>query len=87
MFSPKKSKSKAKRKFIRDNKIPGWAADLQQVSRQVLRQRADVGCQPVEIYGICLVQKLDTNVIFKGSEFYNRGSSAKWHRNPYSDFE
>ncbi len=28
MFSPKKSKSKAKRKFIRDNKIPGWAADL-----------------------------------------------------------
>jgi len=38
-FTPKKSKSNAKRIFIRNKKIPKWAENIQKVQEEVLKQK------------------------------------------------
>jgi hypothetical protein len=50
-------------------------------------QKKDPKFDAAEIYGICLVEKLDTNVIFNDNDFYQRGSSARWNHHPYSQFQ
>lgn len=84
MYSPKKSKSKAKRLYIHRKRVPRWAEDLNKVNDMVHQQKRNPKYDTTEIYGICLVEKLDTNVIFNGNEIYHRGSSARWNRHPYS---
>jgi len=81
MHSPKKSKSNKKRLYMRNKKIPKWAEDMNKVKEIVIRQMHEM--DPDKIYGTCVVEKLDTNVIFGQNENYIRGSSARWLRNEY----
>ncbi len=88
MHSPKKSKSQKKRLFVHNKRVPRWAEDLGRINEAVFRQSQDPNYDPFLIYGTCLVERLDSNLIFGISEKYCRGSSAKWtdaHRleNPY----
>jgi hypothetical protein len=85
MYSPKKSKSKAKRLYINKKRIPRWAADLERINHIVRIQKNDPKFDPEHIYGICVIERLDTNVMFNRREIYNRGSSARWNRHPYSN--
>ena len=86
MNSPKKSKSTKKRLFIRDKKVPRWAIDLERIYSVVDDQTQDFKFNPLNIYGLCVAEKLDTNVIFNKEQVYFRGSSAKWNRNPFDQF-
>lgn len=89
LCSPMKSKSQAKEKrrlYIRQKKIPEWASDLEKVSQLVIAQRDDPRIDPDSIYGSCMVENLNTNVIFKTDVKYYRGSSAKWSRNLLNQF-
>lgn len=84
MHSPKKDKSKVKRMVMRGKAVPQWAQDKKKVDQVVKQQMADPKFDAADIYGICLVENLDTNVIFGDSQVYHRGSSARWNRYPYS---
>ena len=86
LHSPKKSKSQKKRLYIRNKKIPRWAEDITRVNEMVDSQREKGELDPNLIYGFCVVEKLDTNIIFSSCDKYLRGSSAKWTRNPYNQF-
>lgn len=86
LHSPKKSKSQKKRMYMRNKKIPRWAEDIAKVNEAVELQKEREELNPNQIYGFCVVEKLDTNIIFSFSEKYLRGSSAKWTRNPYNQF-
>jgi hypothetical protein len=78
LHSPKKSKSNKKRLYMRNKKIPRWAQDMEKVKETVLRQMTEM--DPDKIYGRCVVERLDTNIIFGHKEDYVRGSSARWAR-------
>lgn len=56
------------------------------MNEKVDSQREKGELDPNLIYGFCVVEKLDTNVIFSSCDKYLRGSSAKWTRNPYNQF-
>lgn len=86
LHSPKKSKSQKKRLYMRNKKVPRWAEDIEKVNEAVELQKEMQDLNPNQIYGFCVVEKLDTNIIFSFSEKYLRGSSAKWTRNPYNQF-
>jgi hypothetical protein len=59
---------------------------LQKVSETVIAQSHDPNFDPDCIYGPCVVELLNTNLIFNSSEKVYRGSSAKWSRNPFNHF-
>lgn len=67
LHSPKKSKSQKKRMYIRDKKIPRWAEDIAKVNEAVELQKAREDLNPSLIYGTCVVEKLNTNIIFNFS--------------------
>lgn len=77
--SPKKDKQVSKRLYIHQKRIPRWAEDLVEVSKEVERQ-AKTGKDPLSIYGVCVVEQLNTNVIFRLKEDFQRHSSAKWDK-------
>ena len=60
---------------------------MEKVKNTALQQKGDPKFNPEGIYGVCVVEKLDTNIIFKRDKIYFRGSSARWQRHPYSHFE
>lgn len=73
--SPKKVPKK-KRLFVGNKKIPRWAEDLGKIEEQCQKQKG----QGVEVFGRCVVEHLDTNIMFKGrKEGIVRTSSAKWN--------
>lgn len=89
LCSPVKSKSQAKEKrrlYIREKIIPKWAEDLQKLDELVVAQRNQPRIDPDRIYGRCVVEHLNTNVIFKSNAVVYRGSSAKWKGNLMSQF-
>jgi hypothetical protein len=86
LYSPKKSKSPCKRLYIRSKKIPRWAEDLEKVNEMVRVQNDNPDINPNAVYGCCIVERLNTNVIFNAEGKYYRGSSAKWNRNPFNQF-
>lgn len=88
LCSPVKSKSQAKQKrlYIREKIIPKWAEDLQKLDTLVMEQREEPRIDPDRIYGRCVVEHLNTNVIFRSNAMLYRGSSAKWKGNLSSQF-
>ena len=83
--SPKKSKSQVRlkrRMFVGNKRVPRWAEDLEKVADEVNRQQADARMRPGELYGECLVERLNSNLVMGKEANYVRGSSAKWDNNP-----
>jgi hypothetical protein len=82
-FSPKKSVTKKKRLYVNMKRIPRWAADPVELMNVSNEQRKDPKFDPESIYGVCVIERLDTNIVFNSNDFYIRGSSAKWNKHPY----
>lgn len=74
--SPKKTpqnKKKQKRLYIGKKKVPKWAENTNNLDLN----EVDEG---TNLFGLCKVEHLDTNIIFKvfGKDIIERTSSAKW---------
>ena len=82
--SPKKSKTKKKRLYVNKKKVPRWAEDLKEVaklygSEQQRNLRKDFN----QIFGVCIVENMQTNPIFNRNDTYVRSSTVKWNHNYY----
>ena len=67
MFSPKKDKANIRRLYINKKRVPKWAQNTDLVAEQLRRQMKDPKFDADKIYGICIIERLDTNVVFDDS--------------------
>jgi len=57
---------------------------MDRVNEIAFAQQKDPRLDPQKIYGVCVIERLETNVMFNRKDIYARGSSARWNRQPYS---